>query len=81
MNPLLLKTFSGQLHRARPGADTRFAREATQRAEALYIRDLRLDTHVGEVEGDADEKLPGELRRFDCRNNRLAERALRQDGS
>jgi 3-oxoacyl-[acyl-carrier-protein] synthase-1 len=39
-----------------------------------------LNTHVGEVAGVDAETLPAELRRFDCRNNRLAERALRQDG-
>ena len=39
-----------------------------------------LDTHVGEVTGVDDRALPAELRRFDCRNNRLAELALRQDG-
>ncbi|HMK84741.1 MAG TPA: beta-ketoacyl-[acyl-carrier-protein] synthase family protein [Steroidobacteraceae bacterium] len=39
-----------------------------------------LDTHIGEVPGVNDQRLPAELKRFDCRNNRLAELALRQDG-
>jgi 3-oxoacyl-[acyl-carrier-protein] synthase-1 len=39
-----------------------------------------IDTWVGEVSGIDDERLPKELRRFDCRNNRLAQLALRQDG-
>ena len=39
-----------------------------------------LDTHVGEVKGLDALALPPELARFDCRNNRLAELALRQDG-
>jgi 3-oxoacyl-[acyl-carrier-protein] synthase-1 len=41
---------------------------------------VTLDTHVGEVAGVDAQALPVELHRFDCRNNRLAEIALRQDG-
>lgn len=39
-----------------------------------------LPTHVGEIAGLEDVRLKGELAAFDCRNNRLAETALRQDG-
>jgi 3-oxoacyl-[acyl-carrier-protein] synthase-1 len=39
-----------------------------------------IDTWTGEVGGVDDERLPDSLRRFDCRNNRLAQLALRQDG-
>jgi 3-oxoacyl-[acyl-carrier-protein] synthase-1 len=39
-----------------------------------------INTWTGEVSGIDDEHLPQELRRFDCRNNRLAQLALRQDG-
>jgi 3-oxoacyl-[acyl-carrier-protein] synthase-1 len=39
--------------------------------------DLR--THVGEISGLDDVRLTGDLAAFDCRNNRLAETALRQD--
>jgi 3-oxoacyl-[acyl-carrier-protein] synthase I len=39
-----------------------------------------IDTHVGEVPGVDAVGLPSALSRFDCRNNRLAELALRQDG-
>jgi 3-oxoacyl-[acyl-carrier-protein] synthase-1 len=41
---------------------------------------VRIDTHIGEVPGVDAQRLPTQLRRFDCRNNRLAELALRQDG-
>jgi len=41
---------------------------------------VRIDTHIGEVPGVDAQRLPAELRVFDCRNNRLAELALRQDG-
>jgi 3-oxoacyl-[acyl-carrier-protein] synthase-1 len=37
-------------------------------------------THIGEVPGVDAVRMPAELARFDCRNNRLAELALRQDG-
>jgi 3-oxoacyl-[acyl-carrier-protein] synthase I len=39
-----------------------------------------LDTYIGEVPGVDAQGLPRELGRYDCRNNRLAELALRQDG-
>ena len=48
--------------------------------KACGFETVRLDTHVGEVAGVDDRSLPAELRRFDCRNNRLAELAVRQDG-
>jgi 3-oxoacyl-[acyl-carrier-protein] synthase I len=41
---------------------------------------VTLDTHVGEVAGVDAQTLPAALHRFDCRNNRLAELALQQDG-
>jgi 3-oxoacyl-[acyl-carrier-protein] synthase-1 len=40
----------------------------------------RLDTWIGRVGGLEDVVLPEALRRFDCRNNRLAWLALQQDG-
>jgi 3-oxoacyl-[acyl-carrier-protein] synthase-1 len=42
--------------------------------------DARIDTHIGRVAGVEDVRLPAELARFDCRNNRLAEMAIRADG-
>ena len=41
---------------------------------------VRLQTYVGEVPGVDEESLPKALARFDCRNNRLAQLGLRQDG-
>ncbi|HEV7613193.1 MAG TPA: beta-ketoacyl-[acyl-carrier-protein] synthase family protein [Steroidobacteraceae bacterium] len=38
-----------------------------------------IKTHIGEVDGVDAIRLPENLRNFDCRNNRLAELALRQD--
>jgi 3-oxoacyl-[acyl-carrier-protein] synthase I len=39
-----------------------------------------LDTYIGEVDGVDAQQLPPTLQEFDCRNNRLAELALQQDG-
>jgi 3-oxoacyl-[acyl-carrier-protein] synthase-1 len=39
-----------------------------------------IPTYIGEVAGVDQERLPESLHRFDCRNNRLAELALQQDG-
>jgi len=39
-----------------------------------------IPTYIGEVAGVDEERLPQDLHKFDCRNNRLAELALRQDG-
>ena len=41
---------------------------------------MKLPTYVGEVEALADVALPEALAAFDCRNNRLAEMALGEDG-
>jgi len=42
--------------------------------------DVDLPTWIGMVDGVDAQPVPQELRRYDCRNNRLAELALRQDG-
>jgi len=41
---------------------------------------VQLHTHVGEVPGVDAERLPAQWAGFDCRNNRLAQLGLRQDG-
>ena len=41
---------------------------------------VTLETHVGEVSGVDDTRLPASLQRFDCRNNRLAQLGLAEDG-
>jgi 3-oxoacyl-[acyl-carrier-protein] synthase-1 len=41
---------------------------------------VNLATYVGEVAGVDAVQVPSELRRYDCRNNRLAELGLGQDG-
>jgi 3-oxoacyl-[acyl-carrier-protein] synthase-1 len=41
---------------------------------------VKIDTHIGEVPGVDAQRLPKALQIFDCRNNRLAELAVQQDG-
>jgi 3-oxoacyl-[acyl-carrier-protein] synthase-1 len=41
---------------------------------------VSLDTYVGEVAGVDESRLPPGLADFDCRNNRLAQLGLEQDG-
>jgi 3-oxoacyl-[acyl-carrier-protein] synthase-1 len=48
--------------------------------ERCTFETVDIDTYIGEVRGVDEVRLPHELSRFDCRNNRLAELALRQDG-
>ena len=55
------------------------------RADRVALRandyeDAAIDTHIGRVDGVEDIALPAEFARFDCRNNRLAEMAVRADG-
>ncbi len=44
------------------------------------FEDTDLDTWIGRVDGLEDEPVVAELACFDCRNNRLAQLGLRQDG-
>jgi 3-oxoacyl-[acyl-carrier-protein] synthase-1 len=48
--------------------------------ESCAFETVDIDTHIGEVRGVDAERLPAHLQKFDCRNNRLAELTLRQDG-
>ncbi|MGB6488433.1 MAG: beta-ketoacyl-[acyl-carrier-protein] synthase family protein [Steroidobacteraceae bacterium] len=41
---------------------------------------VTLETHIGEVLGVDEVRLPPALKRFDCRNNRLAQLGIVQDG-
>jgi 3-oxoacyl-[acyl-carrier-protein] synthase-1 len=41
---------------------------------------VKIDTHVGEVPGVDAQRLPKDLQIFNCRNNRLAELGVQQDG-
>src|SRR5579863_7081926 len=81
MKPLLLKTYTATSCIGKGTAAT--LRSLLERRSGLSICNFEtvdIDTHIGEVAGVDDVRLPEELRKFECRNNRLAELALHQDG-
>jgi 3-oxoacyl-[acyl-carrier-protein] synthase-1 len=81
MNPLLLRQFTATSCIGVGVAQT--LESLLERRSGLSVctfETVDIDTHIGEVPGVDDERLPENLRKFDCRNNRLAELALRQDG-
>jgi len=65
-------------HGLKPMADA--LRDGRGGLAPCKFESVDLDTHVGEVRGVDEEQLPASLRKFDCRNNRLAQLALKQDG-
>ena len=64
------------------GREAHYAALAEQRSglRANDFTDAPLSTWIGRVDGLEDAPLPDEWADWDCRNNRLAWRALRQDG-
>jgi len=80
MRPLLLKEFTATSCIGRGREQTlRSLLEQRSGLNACAFETVDLDTHIGEVAGVDATTLPAEFGRFDCRNNRLAELALRQD--
>lgn len=55
-------------------------RSGTSGLRPCGFETVNLPTYIGEVEALAGCKLPEALTAFDCRNNRLAEMAIGQDG-
>jgi 3-oxoacyl-[acyl-carrier-protein] synthase-1 len=66
------------------GAGLSMNREALKQSRSGLQKNafagIEFDTYVGQVEGVDDVILPEALTDFDCRNNRLAELGLQQDG-
>jgi 3-oxoacyl-[acyl-carrier-protein] synthase I len=81
MQPLLLAEFTSTSCIGTGVAPT-LASLLEQRSGLTHcdFETVKIDTHIGEVPGVDAQRLPAQLRIFDCRNNRLAELALRQDG-
>jgi 3-oxoacyl-[acyl-carrier-protein] synthase-1 len=81
MTPLVLSKFTATSCIGRGTAET-LASLSGERSGLAPCRfeTVRLDTHVGEVADVDAQPLPREWRRWDCRNNRLAEIGLVQDG-
>lgn len=55
-------------------------REGRSALKPCDFETAEIETYIGEVEGLTDVALTGNLASFDCRNNRLAQLALQQDG-
>ena len=81
MQPLLLSA-STLVSCLGTGMDTTLAAIRARHSGLTRCRfeTVELDTWIGEVPGLDDEPIVGTLAPFDCRNNRLAERALAADG-
>lgn len=80
MTPLVLSKFTAASCIGRGTAQTVAALLAERSGLApCRFETVRLETHVGEVPQVDAQRLPHELRRYDCRNNRLAEMGLRED--
>jgi 3-oxoacyl-[acyl-carrier-protein] synthase I len=81
MTPLVLSKFTATSCIGRGTAQTleSVVRERSGLAPCRF-ETVRLDTHVGEVADVDAQGLPPEWRRWDCRNNRLAEIGIQEDG-
>jgi len=81
MIPLVLSKFTATSCIGRGTAQTLAALVAERSGLApCRFETVRLDTHVGEVPDVDAQRLPPEFLRYECRNNRLAEIGLEQDG-
>ena len=81
MTPLLIRDFTATscIGRGLPATLESLRAQRSGLAPCTF-ETVTLDTHVGEVPGVDAVRLPGALQRFDCRNNRLAQLGIAQDG-
>ena len=81
MKPLLLDSFTATSCIG-TGLEATYESLAARRSglKDCDFETVDIATHIGEVPGVDAVRLPAELSRFNCRNNRLAELAVRQDG-
>src|SRR3979490_2992614 len=81
MTPLLLRHFTATSCIGNGVAATlKSLLEQRSGLKSCEFETVDIDTHIGEVPGVDDARLPENLYKFECRNNRLAELALQQDG-
>jgi 3-oxoacyl-[acyl-carrier-protein] synthase-1 len=81
MKPLLLSQFTATSCIGSGVAATLASLEGQRSGlKRCDFETVKIDTYIGEVAGVDAQRLPGNLKIFDCRNNRLAELALQQDG-
>lgn len=81
MSPLILSHYT-LVSALGPGLQATLAalRERRSGLRRCDFLDADLNTWIGRVEGIEDAPVAVPLSQFDCRNNRLAQMALRQDG-
>jgi 3-oxoacyl-[acyl-carrier-protein] synthase-1 len=81
MRPLLLKKFTATSCIGTGAAATLHSLlDQSSGLRSCRFETVDIKTHIGEVAGVDAAELPQELYKFECRNNRLAELALGQDG-
>ncbi|HSH73324.1 MAG TPA: beta-ketoacyl-[acyl-carrier-protein] synthase family protein [Methylophilaceae bacterium] len=81
MKPLLISYFTATSCIGRGLQQTLTAlREQRQALKPCDFETVDLPTFIGEVEGLDEVKLPTEMADYNCRNNRLAQLGLDQDG-
>jgi 3-oxoacyl-[acyl-carrier-protein] synthase I len=81
MRPLLLKRFTAtSCIGSGVAATLETLLEQRSGLAICEFETVEIETHIGEVAGVDEVRLPRELHKFECRNNRLAELALQQDG-
>jgi 3-oxoacyl-[acyl-carrier-protein] synthase-1 len=81
MKPLVLTHFTATSCIGRGLQETLASLEQQRTGLApCEFETVELDTCVGEVSGVDDERLPAGFESFACRNNRLAQLGLKQDG-
>ena len=81
MRPLLLKKFTATSCIGTGAAATLHSLlDQSSGLRSCRFETVDIKTHIGEVAGVDDTRLPQDLHQFECRNNRLAELALGQDG-
>jgi len=81
MTPLLFKHFTATSCIGR-GLQATLASLQEQRSglAPCAFETVTLQTHIGEVPGIDSVRLPAASKRFDCRNNRLAQLGIAEDG-
>jgi 3-oxoacyl-[acyl-carrier-protein] synthase-1 len=81
MNPLLLTEYTATscIGQGVTATLTALVEQRSGLARCKF-ETVKIDTHIGEVPGVDAQRLPRVLQIFNCRNNRLAELALQQDG-
>jgi 3-oxoacyl-[acyl-carrier-protein] synthase I len=81
MTPLVLTHFTASSCIGRGLRQTLAAlREQRTGLAPCRFETVALDTHIGEVTAVDDQRLPDALAEFNCRNNRLTQLGLREDG-